>query len=182
MYIESRYDRGVKDTLIQVKALASPEVGETVFCRENGRVLTFDGDLWMCDDFIKSVNASGSTRSQGDTMIYLYGSGSTPSVVAATNTGNGLVAGACVFSSTNGAPIAVAYKGIYKVKLVYYSTPTAIGGFIRSTSGGGGGNSEVSSSMTSGVFGWTLEIASAPSSAVPSLVRCLLRGKVEYYF
>jgi hypothetical protein len=182
MYTETRYSRGLKDTLIQVKALLSPEVGETVFCRENGRVLTFDGDLWMCDDFIKSVNASGSTRSQGDTMIYSQGSGFTPSVVASSNTGNGLVAGVCVFSSTSGAPIAIAIKGVYKVKLVYFSTPTAIGGFIRSTSSGGGGISETTTAMSAGVYGWTLEIPSAPSSSIPTLVRCLLRGKVEYYF
>ena len=179
MYIQSKYDRGIKDTLVQVKALLSPEVGETVFCNENGRVLTFDGDLWMCDDFIKSINASGSTRSQGDTMIYYQGGGATPQVVAASTTGNALVAGVCVYSSTNGSPIAIAYKGIYKVKLVYFSTPTATGGFIRSTSAGGGGCSELWLSMTSGVFGWTLEI---PIVGTTSLVKCLLRGKVEYYF
>jgi hypothetical protein len=185
MYIETRYDRGIKDTLLQVQALSAPEVGETVFCRENGRVLTFDGDLWMCDDFIKVYNQSppyGSSLSQGDTMVFFQGSGTGPRVERTTTTGSARVAGVCVYNIGNNSNIALAFKGVYKVKLLYYSTPTAIGGFIRSSSGGGGGNSEVATTMASGMFGWTLEIAPTPSTTVPSLVRCLLRGKVEYYF
>ena len=182
MYIETRYSRGLVNTLVQVKALLSPEVGETVFCKENGRVLTFDGDLWMCDDFIKSTNTSTVTASQGDTMVFGSGATFTGRVVRSSDTGNTLVAGVCVYSSVANAPIAIAIKGVYKVKLVYFSTPTAIGGFIRSTSSGGGGVSEMTTAMTAGVYGWTLEIPSAPSSSIPTLVRCLLRGKVEYYF
>lgn len=178
MYIESRYDRGIKDTLAQVKALPSPEVGETVFCKENGRVLTFDGDLWMCDDFVKLINGSNATQPQGATMVIPV-SGDNGTVVPSSNSYDTRVVGVSVYSTIAGAPMAIAYKGIYRVKLVYFSTPTAIGGFIRTTSAGGGGHSEINSSVSSGFYGWTLEVPTTPS---PSLVRCLLRGKVEYYF
>jgi len=178
MYIETRYDRGIKDTLAQVKALLSPEVGETVFCKENGRVLTFDGDLWMCDDFIKLTNGSNATQLQGATMVIPQGSVNNV-VVPSSNSYDTRVVGVNVYTTLAGAPMAIAYKGIYKVKLVYFSTPSVIGGFIRTTSAGGGGCSEISSFVAAGFFGWTLEVPTAPS---PSLVRCLLRGKVEYYF
>ena len=179
MYIESRYDRGIKDTLAQVKALPSPEVGETVFCKENGRVLTFDGDLWMCDDFIKLTNGSTSTQLQGATMVIPFVSGAGGTVLPASNSYDTRVVGVCAYTTLGGAPMAIAYKGIYLVKLVYFSTPTATGQFIRTTSAGGGGCSEINSSMVGGVYGWTLEV---PTASSPSLVRCLLRGKVEYYF
>ena len=181
MYIETRYDRGIKDTLAQVKLLASPEVGETVFCRENGRVLTFDGELWMCDDFIKSYNATAGARAQGDTMVFFQGSGAGPKVVASSTSGNSLVAGVLAYDVPNvlNSPVAIAFKGIYKVKLVYFTTPTATGQFVRTTSSGGGGCSEINATMSGGVYGWTLDI---PTTVSPSLVRCLLRGKVEYYF
>lgn len=177
MYIESRYDRGLVDTFIQVKALSSPEVGETVFCKENGRVLTFDGDLWMCDDFIKLNNGSTATQIQGATMVIPYGS--VPgNAYPTSNSYDTTVLGVNIYSALRGAPMAIAYKGIYKVKLVYFSVPTAIGGFIRTTSAGGGGCSEINSTVTAGFYGWTLEV---PTVGSPSLVRCLLRGKVEYY-
>jgi len=178
MYIESRYDRGIKDTLAQVKALPEPEVGETVFCKENGRVLTYDGDLWMCDDFIKLTNGSTSTRSQGETMVIPFVSGAGGTAIPTSNSYDTRVIGVNVYSTLAGAPMAIAYKGIYKVKLVYFSTPTIIGQFIRTTSAGGGGCSEINSTVTAGFFGWTLEV---PTLASPSLVRCLLRGKVEYF-
>jgi hypothetical protein len=136
----------------------------------------------MCDDFIKSVNSSGVSMFQGDTVTYWVGTTSSGKVKRSATTGDTLVAGVCVYPAAINSPVAIAIKGIYKVKLVYFSTPTAIGGFIRSTSSGGGGCSEMTTAMAAGVFGWTLEIPSAPSSSVPVLVRCLLRGKVEYYF
>jgi hypothetical protein len=186
MYIETRYDRGIKDTLAQVKLLASPELGETVFCKENGRVLTYDGQLWMCDDFIKSTNIGvnsgvAPTSYQGDTMVFWVGSTTISKVIRSNSTGNTLLAGVCVYTSLPNEPIAIAFKGIYKVKLLYYSSPTAIGGMIRSSTAAGGGFSEMTTSMTNGVFGWTLEIPSTSSSTIPTMVRCLLRGKVEYY-
>jgi hypothetical protein len=183
MYIETRYDRGIKDTLGQVKALASPGLGETVFCRENGRVLTFDGELWMCDDFIKAQNVSGATVVQGDTMVYVVGSSTNIAQVTKSSvSADTLVSGVCVYSALNLSSVAIAIKGIYKIKLLYFTTPTAIGGFVRTSSAGGGGNSELSTAMTSGFYAWTLQIPSTPSASIPTLVRCLIRGKVEYYF
>jgi hypothetical protein len=179
MYIESRYDRGIKDTLAQVKALPEPETGETVFCKENGRVLTYDGELWMCDDFVKLTNGSTSTQPQGNVMVIPQGSGAGGTVIPTSNSYDTRVVGVNVYSTLGGAPMAIAYKGIYRVKLVYFSTPSAIGGFIRTTSAGGGGCAEINATVSAGFFGWTLQV---PTVASPSLVRCLLRGKVEYYF
>jgi len=174
MYIESRYNRGVKDTLAQVAALQSPEVGETVFCKENGRVLTFDGDLWMCDDFIKSINGVNSTRSQGDTMIYYLGPGTAPEVVLPTYSGEGLFAGIVAFTAGPNEPVALAYKGIYKVNVSYWAqVPTRIGYFLRTTSIGQG-RSEMAITYSTGVYGWTLEVPAAYG-----LVKSLIRGKVE---
>ena len=179
MYIESRYDRGIKDTLAQVKALPLPETGETVFCKENGRVLTYDGELWMCDDFVKLINGSTSIQPQGAVMVIPFGSGAGGSVLPTSNSYDTRVVGVNVYSTAGGAPMAIAYKGIYKVRLIYFSTPSVIGGFIRTTSAGGGGYAEINATVTGGFFGWTLEV---PTAASPSLVRCLLRGKVEYYY
>jgi len=159
-----------------IPSLIPARVGETAFCRENGRLMTYDGELWMCDDFIKLTNNSGAIRSPGDVMIFETTPGTTPKLANVTNTlGNDFVAGVVVYQSNIGSPVALAYKGIYKINCAWGVTPTTIGFIVRCGSTNGVGNlTNVYSNP--GFFAYTLEVPTAN----PSLVRCLLRNKVEY--
>jgi len=178
------YSRGIVATLASVAALPSPKVGETVFCAENRRILTFDGDLWMCDDFIKSINGAISTRLQGDAMIFDNTIGSVKKVIPPTVTGDPRFAGIAAFSAAPGAAIALAYKGWYQTKITLYSDPwnaqDTMFAPIRTTSLNGGMETVASYVGTpSGHAGWLIQ---KPGSSTPGLRMCLLRGKTEYYF
>lgn len=179
------YSRGIVATLAGVAALPSPQVGETVFCSENGRIHTFDGDLWMCDDFIKSINGSVSTRVQGDPMVFNNTSGTTDSVVQPITSGDVRFAGITAFSAAPGAPIALAYKGKYKTKLSFFAESwdsSSWGKPIRTSSLNGGMetlNYNITN-ITAGHCGWLAQIPA--SATVPQLCWCILRGKTEYYF
>jgi len=178
------YSRGIVATLAGVAALLMPKVGETVFCAENRRILTFDGDLWMCDDFIKSVNGAISTRLQGDAMVFDNTIGSVKKVIPPTVTGDPRFAGIVAFPAVPGAPIALAFKGQYQTKITLYSDPwnalDTLFAPIRTTSLNGGMETIASYVGTpSGHAGWLMQ---KPSSSTPGLRMCLLRGKTEYYF
>jgi hypothetical protein len=174
MYSKTRYSRGVVATLAAAASLSNPQIGETVFCQENNRILTYDGALWMCDDFIRLTNSSGGNRSVGDVMLFSSTTnlGATISAIGSSP----LFAGVVVYASTNGSPVALAHKGIYNVKLTQISiTPTRIGYFLRSANTGTAG-AELTTGMGAGMFGWSLEIPPGVG-----LCRALLRGKVELF-
>ena len=173
-YNRTRYTRGVVATLAAVNTLSSPQLGETCFCSENGRVMTYDGELWMCDDFIKATNVSGATVAIGDTLTWQTTAGTSTQVTISTDSFR--YAGIVVYAAANNAPVALAYKGIYKVNIVGVlpSPYNRLGYQVRisaSTSG-----KSVLTTLTSGTwFGWNVEIV--PGGG---LTKCLLRGKPEY--
>jgi hypothetical protein len=182
MYNKLGYSRGVIANLSDAPSLPNPQTGETVFCTENYRVLTYDGALWMCDDFVRLVNGSGATRAAGDLLIastVAYGN-----VVVTTTTQSPRVIGPVVYSSTNGSPIAIAIKGKYKCKVDFYPTVspiTTIGGKAYTYSSGnlGAAIDSVSTPLVGGFFGWVLEPLPAP--LVQTNRKMLIRGKVEFW-
>lgn len=178
------YSRGIVATLAGVAALPSPKMGETVFCSENCRIHTFDGDLWMCDDFIKSINGTITTRSQGDVMVFESNIGMPKQVITTGTSGDTRFAGVVAFAAAPGAPIALAYKGKYRTKITFFAEAwdtNSWGKPIR-TSSLNGGMETINygiTGITSGHCGW---LAQLPASAtVPQILWCVLRGKTEYY-
>lgn len=110
------YTYGVK-TLAQIDAIVSPQEGQTVFCSDNNRVMTYDDDgIWMCCDFIKLINITGATRSRGDLVAFSNTSNTGLSCTVAA-TADPRVAGPVVFGNINGQYMAIAYKGIYRINM-----------------------------------------------------------------
>lgn len=175
-YIKTKYSRGIVALLSTLPTLSNPKQGETAFCSENGRVMTYDGQVWLCDDFIKLTNNSGSTMSPGDVMIFENTSGAVPNLAnTTTSLSSELVAGVVIYTSNIGSPVVLAYKGIYKIKCVFVAPTTNIGYRVRTSSSATFGDAN-NTTTNAGVFAYTLE---APSTS-PSTIKCLLRNKVEY--
>jgi len=179
MYSKLGYSRGVIANLSDAPNLPNPQTGETVFCTENYRVLTYDGALWMCDDFVRLINESGSTRNAGDLVIYdttTYGR-----VVLTTTSDIERVAGPVVYTASNGAAVAVAIKGRYKCK-VDSSAPgiTTIGGKAYTYSAGNSGAAidAITTPVVSGFYGWILERLDISRTGIKNM---LIRGKVEMF-
>ena len=175
------YSRGSVATLAQVAQLAAPKVGETVFCLENNRELTYDGELWMCGDFIKCVNDSGATRQQGDVMVIKNSTtGLLPEVVTVTQTGSVYFAGVVAFAAAQSAKVALAFKGVYKSKVVFFSNGYAGSLYepIRTSSLGGIETFPNAVGIAAGHIGWLIQ---EPLNGSPQLCWCLLRGKTEYF-
>jgi hypothetical protein len=183
VWSNTEYSRGVVATLAEVSALPNPIMGESVFCNENMRMLTYDGELWMCGDFIKCINTSGSSRQKGDVMVVKNSTtGILPEVVSVTQTGSAYFAGVVVYTSANNAVVALAFKGIYKTKITIFGNGFASSAFqpIRTSSLGGGMETTPSAATPSaGHCGWLVE---QPANGTAQLCWCLLRGKTEYYF
>ena len=184
MYSKTGYSRGIITSLSDALSLPSPQTGETVFCLENNRVLTYDGEIWMCDDFIKMTNNSGSSCIAGDLMEFAT-SGSF-SAIRVTG-GTVRVIGPAIYPAAIGAVTAVAFKGIYKIKIVnVVAGPASTIGWKVSASGVPGniaGAGITTANVGAGFLGWTVEPVPHNSSNVPGgwgTFRCLLRGKVEY--
>lgn len=164
-----RYTYGVKSTIAQVSVISNPLEGETVFCLENSRLLTYDGTLWMCNDFIKLINGSGVTLSEGAVVI---ASTSTAGTVTRTTTqGDPLVIGPVVFGSIAGGSVAVAISGIYNVNT---NGSTNAGDFALTSTSLGLGDS--TTTLGDGFFGIYVE-----QKLSASLTRCLIRSKAEYF-
>lgn len=176
-YIKTKYSRGIVSLLSTLPTLSNPEQGETAFCSENGRVMTYDGQLWMCDDFIKLTNIAGRTVNVGEIMVFASTSSATPNqATVSTNLGDLLVAGVVMYQSLNNAPVALAYKGIYNIDIQTFSVaPVRMGYVVRCGSTSGKGNLTNDAGTSSGWFAYTIEVPAAVG-----LVKCLLRNKVEY--
>ncbi len=171
-YSKTRYSRGIVSTLSLVNTLPSPQTGETCFCSENGRVMTYDGQLWMCDDFIKATNSSGSARSVGDLMVWVNTSGTTTEVTTSTSAFT-LTAGVVVYNSNSGSPVALAHKGIYRVNIqVVPPTYNRLGFFLRLNTTTAGAGTLVSTSASTGIIGWNVEVLGGSGLG---LTKCLLK-------
>lgn len=164
-----RYTYGVKSTLSAVSAITGASAGETVFCEENFRLLTYDGQLWMCNDFIKLTNGSGVTLATGDVVVVSTTTAGTVTRIGAN--GSALVVGPVVFGNTNGNPVAVAISGIYQVRVNaatnagnYASTSTTLG------------QARTNLTLSAGIFGIYVE-----QTAAAGLARCLVKSKIEYF-
>jgi hypothetical protein len=179
-YIKTKYSRGVVSLLSDLPNLANPIQGETAFCSENGRLMTYDGQLWMCDDFIKLTNASGGTRSVGDIMIFQDTSGTTLEAKVVNTLGNEQVAGVVVYQSLSNQPVALAYKGIYKIKIDNFVVAPTFSGLLICQAGTYTAAARASNNVVAGNFAWTVETFLGPTP-VPAniLLKCLIRSKVE---
>ena len=159
---------GVVSTLSNVDSLVSPSAGDTVFCLENNRMMTFDGQVWMCSDFIKLINASGSTLTRGDVVVV---SNSTVGGVSTTSTSNNrLVVGPVVFGATVNNPMAIAISGIYSVRIAD-STNAADIAYTSITSGA----ATSTTSTSTGLFGVFVEQKSS------GLAKCVIRPRTDVY-
>lgn len=162
-----RYTYGSRNTISQVAAITGMASGDTVFCLENDRLLTYDGQLWMCSDFIKMTNGSGVNLSRGDLVVM----SATANTVTRTNVAGSIsVVGPVVFGNTAGNPVAIAIFGVYVVTTV---DSTNAGDFATTTTSTGRATS--TTVMGSGVFGIFIEQRGTGNT------KCLLRTKQEYF-
>lgn len=162
-----RYTYGVK-TLAELRVLTGMSAGDTAFCSDNFRLMTYDGELWMCNDFIKLTNASGVTLAPGAVVIVAT---TANSCERTTTAGNAKVVGPVVFGAANGSPVAIAIYGIYDVDA---TTSTNHGDFARTSTTAG--RSESTATMGSGVYGIYVS-----SNAAAGLAKCFIRSKPEYF-
>jgi len=167
-----RYTHGVKNTLADVAAIsgANVQVGDTVFCLENNRMLTAEGsNIWMCNDFIKLTNNSGVALAKGDVVIVDITTAG--SVTRTTTQGNPLVVGPVVFGNDAFRPVAIAISGIYDVRT---NGSTNAGDYALTSTTAGAGDS--TTTMGDGFFGVYVE-----QNAAAGLTKCFIRSKPEYF-
>jgi hypothetical protein len=160
----------VKSTIAAVAAITGMSTGDTVFCSENNRVMTYDtSNIWMCNDFIKLTNNSGVALAKGDVVIAditLAGA-----VTRTTTQGNPLVIGPVVFGNANGSPVAIAIFGIYDVRT---NGSTLAGDLALTSTTAGAGDS--TTTMGDGFFG-----VYVAQNAAAGLTKCFIRSKPEYF-
>ena len=162
-----RYTYGSRNTIAGVANITGMSSGETVFCIQNNRLLTYDGQLWMCSDFIKMTNGSGVTLDRGDLVVM----STTANTVIRDNIANLIsVVGPIVFGGTAGNPVAISIFGVYDVRT---NDTTNAGDFATTTTTNGKATS--TTVMGAGVFGIFVE------QRVAGNTKCLLRTKQEYF-
>jgi hypothetical protein len=165
-----RYTYGVKSTLAAVAAIVNPSTGDTVFCSENNRMMTYDtNNIWMCNDFIKLTNNSGVTLAKGDVVI--VDTTAAGSVTRTTTQGNPLVIGPVVFGNDTTRPVAIAISGIYDVRT---NGSTNAGDYALTSTTIGAGDSTLT--MGDGFFG-----VYVAQNAAAGLTKCFIRSKPEYF-
>lgn len=165
-----RYTYGVKNTLADVAAITGMSTGDTVFCSENSRMMTYDtNNIWMCNDFIKLTNNSGVTLAKGDVVI--VDTTTAGSVTRTTTQGNPLVVGPVVFGNANGSPVAIAIFGIYDVRT---NGSTNAGDYALTSTTIGAGDS--TTTMGDGFFG-----VYVAQNGAAGLTKCFIRSKPEYF-
>jgi len=162
-----RYTYGVK-TLEELRTLTGMSTGDTAFCSDNFRLMTYDGQLWMCNDFIKLTNGSGVTLAPGAVVI---ASTTANSCTTTTTTGDELVIGPVVFGAANGSPVAIAIYGIYDVDA---TSATSHGDFAATSTVAG--RSTSSGTMAAGTYG-----VYVASNAAAGLAKCFIKSKAEYF-
>ena len=165
-----KYTYGVKSTLTDVSAISGASIGDTVFCSENNRLMSYNGNnIWMCNDFVEITNNSGVTLAKGDVVIINIAA--TNSVTRTTTQGNPLVLGPVVFGNANASLVAVAISGIYDVR-TNGSTNAGDYAFTSTTTGIG----DSTTTMGDGFFGVYVQ-----QNGAAGLTKCLIRSKPEYF-
>lgn len=163
------YTYGVKATLANVAAISGASAGETVFCSENFRKMTYDGDSWMCSDFIKVTNGTGATVNVGTVLVASTVAADTG--ILSTVLDNPKVLGPAVFTSTAGNPVVCAIFGIYQVN-ANSSTNHGDYAFVNSS----GGTATSTTTMGDGCFGIYVE-----NKGAAGLTKCMMRPKWEWF-
>ena len=164
------YTYGVTSTLAEVSAISVPSIGDTVFCLENNRLMSYNGSfIWMCNDFVQITNDSGVTLAKGDVVIVNIAA--TNSVTRTTVQGNPLILGPVVFGNDTTRPVAVAISGIYDVRT---NGSTNAGDYALTSTTTGAGDS--TTTMGDGFFGVYVQ-----QNAAAGLTKCLIRSKPEYF-
>ena len=168
-----RFTYGVKTLLSDVSAIASPSAGETVFCSENKRMMTYDGYVWMCSDFVRLTNGSGGTLNTGDVVIVSTSTAS--GVTTSTTIYDNTVLGPVVFGNTNGNYVTVAISGIYNVYAASFGADVRHGWQAFNGNSAAGKALAVNDQSYTGHFGTFVEY-----KLNNSLVKCFLRTRIEY--
>jgi hypothetical protein len=164
------YTYGLK-TLATIQALTGMQTGDTCYCTDYDRIMTYDGSDWMCDDFVKLVTDSAVV--QWD--IVVVSNGGTASQVSCQTTSisaNGRVLGVVVNSAgaSAGGTVVVAIKGNWRVNV---RASTANGSPL-TTSASSGKAQELSVASYFGVFGFATS-----SSAAAGTISCIIIPKKE---
>lgn len=174
MYIAegSSYTYGLK-TLSQIDSITGMVDGETVYCTDHNRILTY-GDEWMCSDFVMMKNRSGGALSRWDIVVVESGGTSTEiSCDTTVSSADGSVVGVVVFGgASDGDNTAIAIKGNWRVNVdeaISLGEPLT----TSTTAGEAQGNA---GSYYGGVFGWATE-----SSVGAGTVDCLITSRKEIY-
>lgn len=166
------YTYGLK-TFAQIQALTGMSTGDTAYCTDANRIMTYDGTFWMCDDFVVMRNRAGSTINQWDIVIVQQGGTTTEiSCVKSATPGSALVVGVAVASAINGALCCIAVKGNWKVNV---RTTTALGSDL--TTSTVLGLAQVNAgTFSEGVFGYATTANAGPGSGI---VDCIIMAKKE---
>lgn len=170
MGYRNRYTHGVK-TLIQIDAITDLRPGDTVYCTTNNRKMVYDGDVWMCSDFIKLKNTDTITLNRYDVVVLdtaqQYG------VKTTTTADDPLIAGIVIFGGPANAWVAVAYKGVYQCKSATVGG-TTIGDYLSTATTPGSG----STSTIQGVGRIGIAVESAAQNVTSSFA---LHVKGEFF-
>lgn len=165
-----RWTYGVK-TLSELDSLTGMVTGETVFCSDAKRPMTYDGDVWMCGDFVKMTNSSGGTLGRGDVVVV---DTAEESATTTTTNADDNVLGVVVFGATNTNPMAVAIFGLYDVKTD--ATTCTPGDYCKTDNVAGW--TQTTTTMGTGFFGIMTEQKSAAGSG-GELHRMWIRPTIE---
>ena len=126
MYIDKGrgYSFGNK-TLVEVGSLSDMSTGDTCFCTDNMRLMTYDGAHWMCSDFVKLINGTGTSVVEGDLLVASTTLAGT--AVATSTIRNKKVIGPVVFPASVGELTVIAIFGKYRVKSNLFQPSTGYG-------------------------------------------------------
>ena len=164
------YTYGLK-TLAIIQGLTGMQSGDTAYCTDFDRILTYDGSDWMCDDFVKLVTDS-SVVQWDIVVISNAGTASQVSCQTTSTSANGRVLGVVVNSTavSAGGNVVVAFKGNWRVNV---RASTANGSPL-TTSVTLGKAQALSVASYFGVFGFATS-----SSAAAGTISCIIIPKKE---
>ena len=149
---------GVK-TRDEVDALTGMSTGDTVFCSTFKRPLTYDGELWMCNDFVKLKSAAVVTLVPGD--MVRVAAGASGRCEQTTNASEIKAQGIVVWGGADGDKIGIAIGGIYES---LSNTAPSIGYMLISDATDG--EADATSGSGVGRFGNWLEATGAGGTAM----------------
>jgi hypothetical protein len=162
------YTYGIK-TLANAPA-SGMSIGDTFFCTDNNRVMTYDGAFWVCDDFVIMVNRIGRTLLQWE-LVVVQSSGTTSEINCTVTSiqQSESVVGVVVYAAANNSNCVVAIKGKYKVLV---SAATAIAAPL--TTSTIPGRAITRSSNAQGIFGFA-----TTSTLGSGTVDCIIMPRKE---